>query len=154
MTEPIRDQCLDALCYSLAAIEACAPRDNPYPLGFSLVVRGQLPRRAQNLAVVASIRDGSERVDRLEPVTDKTMRVAIDLHAYVADDDASKVFNRVLAVAERGVMEDPSLGGIALDTRIVGGEPDPEDTASSTISGVLLIDVRFRHVPGDPWKAA
>jgi hypothetical protein len=153
MAESVRDAAAQALHDRLATMQGGEPAADPYPWTWSLTQREPLSDdMLRGKRYVLSVLDTDEAVNEQSyPVSDCVLRCNVEFHIMVqSGEDPAVMLNRALAAVRRKVREDRTLGGAVRDFLDRGSTLDPEGAYANYVSGVLFLDLYYRHHQSDP----
>lgn len=128
------------------------PAASDWPLKFSTVELGPLDdgdqKRRYSLGIVA----GPEKERHTFPYIECNWEIAIEFRITVNQGDPKPAImgERVLTVVKRVVTNNPSWGGLAVDTKRTRNELDLSTYGDKTVAGVQFIEVMYRHSHLDP----
>ena len=148
----VRLQVLNAIVAKFEGMQADQPAQDPYGITWSTVALGPLAdfdqRKRYSLGVVA----GPEKEDFSMPYIMSFLTVNVEFRVTANRDDAAPgvLAEQALTVVKRGLTEDRTWGGKAIDTKIVGSEVDLTTYADRSIVGVCQAQVQFRYSHLDP----
>jgi hypothetical protein len=87
------------------------------------------------------------------PFRNCTLQVDVEVFGLKqAGTTALEVARRLIGVVERRVGEDVQLGGLAFDTRAVAADISESSQFEGYCSGVIRLEVLYRHHVQDPRK--
>ena len=148
----VRLTILNAIVAAFQNMQADQPTNDPCGITWSTVALGPLAdfdqRKRYSLGVVA----GPEKEDFSMPyiMCFLTVNVEFRVTANRDDDPPGVLAEQALTVVKRGLTEDRTWGGKAIDTKIVGSEVDLTTYADRSIVGVCQAQVQFRYSHLDP----
>ena len=150
MSDTVRLSCLKAMQAALAAVQA---GQDGYLLAFNQVVLGPIDaseggRRRAMVGIVP----GREVTDIQFPLTYGMLPIAIEFRVTwnMGDMPSHELAEAVLGDIRRKMMQDPSLGGLAIDLKDMGNEITLNTFADKNIVGVAHFDLLYRHSTLDP----
>ena len=151
----VRLRILNAMVAKFDAMDENLPAGDPYGITWATAALGPLAafdqRKRYSLGVVV----GAERETFSMPYIMVFLTVNVEFRITAnRDDDAPGVLaEQALTVVKRGLTEDRTWGGLAIDTKIVGSEVDLTTYADRSIMGVCQATVQFRYSHLDPRDA-
>jgi hypothetical protein len=148
----VRENCVRALKNHLETVVAGEPVADPYEFEWSYVTRQEIGQLARGKRNALGIYDGEERkTQRTYPVTDCQLRVAVEFHLYADTDKVStEELNKYLGEISRRIRENRTLDGHAYDVNEVGSDLDIDSPYDRQVSGVVFLDIFYRHHEDDP----
>jgi hypothetical protein len=152
MTDTVRLQCLKALQARLREMQA----GQDYLLNFNQVELGPIDGgEASRKRAVVGIVPGKEVKDVQFPMTYCQLPIAVEFRLTWNPGDApsQELAEIVLGDIVRKVLEDQSLGGLAVDLKDAGNEIILSIYSDKSIVGVVYFDLLYRHNTMDPRQA-
>ena len=148
----VRGRVLNAVVAKFQAMDADLPANDPYGITWSTVALGPLADFDQRKRYSLGVVPGAERETFSMPYIMVFLTVNVEFRITAnRDDDAPGILaEQALTVVKRGITEDRTWGGIAIDTKIVGSEIDMTTYADRSIVGVCQAEVQFRYSHLDP----
>lgn len=145
MPSKYREAILETLRLSLADIAAGAPVEDPYPLSFGAVHRGDLPK-ATPQRIVAAVVAMDERLTPNSGFTEALLQVAVDFRFRASSGETpATLAETLIGVIVRRVLKDTTLNGLAVDTKQVATAIDLEAPNEITAEGSVIFQVQFRR---------
>lgn len=150
--DPIREQVVDALADSLAAITAGAA----YWYTPAQVFRWRLPTPEAISFPSYCVLDTEERVERATtPLAHRTLSITVvGVHSADLAGGSDRVARRLLADIQKRVQVDRTLGGKAVTTNEIANRIFVDDPAEPFVVVELDLEVTYRTALGDPATTA
>src|SRR5271165_429326 len=156
MTQPnvtsVRLQILNAMTTFFSNMQAQLPADDPYGITWSTVALGPLAKEDHRKRYSLGVVPGPEKEAFEYPFVMCFLTVNIEFRVTVNRDDDSPgvMIEQALTVVKRGLVQDRSWGGLAIDTKTVGSEIDLITYADRSAVGVCVAQVQYRYGYADP----
>lgn len=118
---------------------------------FSTVELGSLldadMRKRFSIGIVA----GKETKSALYPLLEAIFSVAVEFRVVknANDEKPAILAEQMLAVVQRIIAVNRTMGGLAVDTLETGNEIDLTSYADRSVMGVVFLEVRYRHAFND-----
>ncbi len=94
-----------------------------------------------------------EKSDLLYPKIEKVLRLYIGFMLHVPKGvDSYEFFNYYLGRVIEVCVKDHTLGGLTIDVQDAGNSPEISGPTDPTPRGELFLDVRYRHINGNPFS--
>ena len=156
MPKHVRSQTLDFIVESFTSMtpETLDPQGEAYGVDWGLVTKkplGGLPKG--KLRVMGVYAGESKRSDRIMPFDEVELPVILEVYAHKTDEfdgDLETQLTELLAVVERRLNEDTSLGGVAHDISVSGEMVDIEGEYDNHGSAALYLTVKYSQRRDDP----
>lgn len=148
MADARKTQILDALLASLATVTTTN--------GYSRTVKS-VHRSATGIPAMANmdavcILSADVRKDHLVSCTVATMTVTL-LAMVEERRELEAAIDAIEADIEKALGVDPSLGGLAIDTKVMAAREAVSEELEGLGGTVLEIEIKYRHRVGDPYTA-
>lgn len=152
MALTIRNRLMNAIKASFEGIVSGQPQANPYHTKWEKVTRMPLGPLAKGKANALSVLEGPERkTPDVHPFTRSDLTVNLEFHLYVsADEDAAVMLNELMGEVQRRAMEDITWGGLSYDTTETGNDIEIEGELDKQVSGVVFLEIKYKHRITDP----
>ena len=152
MTDTIRENIMNGLVDIMSAMKDGEPVADPYTTTWSVVGREPIEQLTKGKKHALGIYEGTEtKTPRASTVMDCSLRAILEFHVYVESaQKASSELNRVLGEVQRKIMEDTSIGSLAIDIVENGNEFDIDGMWDKQVSGALFVTIKYRHHIEDP----
>lgn len=150
--QTIQTRILETLKTWVESIEQGRPTSDPAVLTLSEVSRAPYQdypktKRAICAILVSSVR----RQPGSWPYTEATMQVEFQVHLYRdTGEQAAILVETVLSDIERRVMQDQTIGGLALRTVFGDMTFDLDGVFDNSVTGSVFAEIRYRHTHTDP----
>jgi hypothetical protein len=150
----VKLQILQAIQTFFDNMTADQPSADPYGITWDSVQIGPLVkfdhRHHYSLGIVAT--DDSRESFQTMPYVERHLTVNMEIRMTVnRDDDPPGVaMEEAVTVVERGLTQDRTWGGLALDTKIMKTEVDLITYADRSALAVVVVDIQYRHGYADP----
>ena len=156
-SETIRERCLAFLEDHFKSQKQGSPGPDPYSITWSIVDRAEIADMSHGKAYTLAIFEGTETSDfgvsTTVGVINKTLRIDLEFHAMLeAKQRPSTEGNRIIGEIQRRMMEDETLGGLAIWIQEAGNELRIDNTVDRQIEGTVTFNMLFRHSRRDPRK--
>lgn len=153
----IRELCLEYLEDHFKAQQQGVPATDPYSITWSVVDRAEIDDLSHGKDYTIAIIDTTEQVDfgvsTIDGVTNKTLRVVFEWRAFInASARPSIEANRIIGEIIRRVMEDETLGGLAIWMQETGNDWFADNQNTRQIEGNVFMNLFYRHSRRDPRK--
>jgi len=128
------------------------PNGADYPLHFSVVEIGPLGKAETRKQYAVGIETGPEKKNTRFPITDCRLPVTLTMRMTVnrGDEKSALEAEKLLGVAQKKILEDITLGGLAIDVRETGNEVFLELYEDRMVYVALYLEVLYRHNTKDP----
>lgn len=147
----IRSVILETIRLSLADISMGQAAPDDYPLSFSGVVLGALPRMSSTQRHVAGVQATNESKSQGSGFVTSFLEVTIDFRSQIGStEDPATVLENMIGTLQRRVLKDPTLNGLAIDTAETGNFSDIPDDRARGVEGAVIFTVHYRHDLQDP----
>ena len=153
----IRETALDKLVCLFQGQQKGQPESDPYDFTWKTVVRTPLTELERRMSYALAIVENDENKERGVNVMYPVLNLTLEFHALIdVPSDGPVVLNRILKNIQRRIGSDPRLanqnGGTALVISLYenGNMIDPESYADKKVSGLLYLEVRYKHAVHDP----
>lgn len=122
-----------------------------WPFVFSSVDLGPLGDADNRKRFSMGIVPSPEKYDDSFPFLERHLRVALEFRVTVnrGDERPGIVFEQLLSMVERVVLTHRNWNGLAIDTKLLNNDVDMVTYGDKTVTGVLFIEVFFRHIRDD-----
>lgn len=149
--DSVRQQIINHLCERFRNISA---GEDDYRIGWDVVSTVPLSKEETRQGFAIGIYDTSENNQDEIGYQQKIMNVVFEFHADTLEGISGDKYARLLlAEIERAIGSDIQMGGLAVDAQEQGNELDVEGVNDKVVSGVVIYQVRYRHVVGDPYRS-
>ena len=149
MAKTIRQRIVEALYAILPTITD--PDDNT-KIVFNNVLRDNLDGVDVDQLPAVGVDEGEEEVvDYINPFVGKKLRVYVEFRFENDGVDVYERFNYYLGVLQNALLDNHNLAGLSYDVQEVGNSPRIADRDDTLPGGVLMIDIYYRHLNGNPF---
>ena len=122
-----------------------------YGFAWDQVLRSPLSGWAFKKKRSIGLFDGHEVTREQLMVKDCMLRVALEMKIVLQPNDLpSTVMNEVFGAVQRCIQVDPSLGGLVIDLQEESNDAEIEDANQKEITGVMFLNMHYRHSVRDP----
>jgi hypothetical protein len=148
----VRLQILQAVQAFFTAMQVASPADDPYGIAWSTVALGPLIKEDHRKRYSLGIVPGPERESFEFPYVMCFMTVNVEFRVTVNQGDAEPgvMIEQALTVVKRGLTQDRTWSGLAIDTKVVNSEIDLITYADRSALGVCVAQIQYRYGYDDP----
>lgn len=151
MTATVREIALEALKTTFSAVEAGTPVLDPYTITWQKVSRAPLGDDDWKKKYTLGIHDMDETTKAQQMSLICTLRVALEFRVVIEPDQVpSTELGIALGEIKRRLYEDNTLGGVAIDCTEESNEIEVDSDNDRRLSGVVWVNLVYRHSVRDP----
>lgn len=152
-TFTVRERALCALVdlFDNQTADQLDPAGLPYGFKWDFVLRAPLKDWAFKKERAIGVFDMHETKKDMAAVKMCSLRVALELHLIAqADDNPSVAMNALFGSVQLKIQEDYSLGGLVIDLQEVTNDMQIQNENQRHVSGVIFLNMQYRHSLRDP----
>jgi hypothetical protein len=129
--------------------------DDDYKYGYSLVTRSPMTGIQKGKALAMGVYGGTqERTFKSHPKTQVAMQVILEIYYYREQGkNPIEVLEQLVQEAERRVMEDERVGGLAINCNVVSSVTEADGRFDNYSEAALVMEVLFQHHRTDPRRS-
>lgn len=152
MSNSVRKNILQALVTKFTSVVEGQPPSDPYPFAFSLVTRSPVQGlKIGQRAVLGIYPEENTKTPTAGIVMDNMMGVRFELWLNKnLGEDLPDLLEDGLAVIERRLMEDQTLGRLCFDINVTGLDTDIDGPIDNNAAAVVTATFRYRHHRDNP----
>ena len=151
MTDTVRERALKALVALFETQTAKLPAGDPYGFAWQVVTRAPGRDWMWKKKYSIGVYDMHEDKTHLNFVVTCSLRVALEVYLVAENgEQPSEAMNEVFGAIQRRIREDHTLGGVVIDVMEVSNDMQVSDENEKLVSGVIMLNVKYRHSINDP----
>ncbi len=129
--------------------------EGDYRFGYSEVTRSVVSNTPTGKALVMGIYPSTEQKDeRTHPKTNVRMDVIFEMYYHrEKGKEPVDALEKILSEAERRLMEDQTLGGLAINCTVLNTQVDLDGRFDNYCDAAMTVEITFQHHRVDPRRS-